>query len=203
MPQSNQYTHKGSESVSPPPKITFSAALPSIQVGDEYSLERHVVYCGDTSSNKFTDPLPSHAALAITTPAPSWNHDYLIDEARVVAVLRTEGYIHEFLRRQQMPFRFELLIGELYVAIFSHQSIREPHKPITISGVEGIVAYLVNLYTNPGNFVIAPFVGHGEVLITCERMGRICFAGDENPELISSAIARWQKWTGKQPEKTA
>jgi ParB family chromosome partitioning protein len=60
----------------------------------------------------------------------------------------------------------------------------------------------VNLYTKPSNFVIAPFLGHGEVLITCEKMGRICFAGDENPELVNRAIARWQTWTGKQAEKT-
>ncbi len=133
---------------------------------------------------------------AIATPSPTWNHDYLLDEARVVAVLRSEGYIHEFLRSSQMPFRFELLIGEVYVAIFSNRSIPEPHKPITISRVEGIVAYLVSAYTNPGNFVIAPFVGHGEVLITYERMGRICFAGDDNPELVTGAIARWQNLTG-------
>jgi len=120
----------------------------------------------------------------------------------LVAVLGSEGYIHEFCNSHQMPFRFELLIGDLYVAIFSHSSISEPHKPIEISGIEGIVAYLVNLYTRPSNFVIAPFLGHGEVLITCERMGRIGFAGDENPGLVSNAIARWQKWTGKQAAKT-
>ena len=185
----------------PKEKSTASADVFSTQPGDQWFLARHLVYCGDTSSNQFRKCLPSNAALAIATPAPSWNHDYLVDEANVVAVLRSQGYIHEFLRRQQMPFRFELLIGELYVAIFSYQSIPSPHQPITISGLEGIVAYLVSLYTNPGNFVIAPEVRHGEVLITCERMARICFAGDENPKLVSSAIARWQKWTGQQPEK--
>jgi len=52
-----------------------------------------------------------------------------------------------------------------------------------------------------GNFVIAPFVGHGE-FITCERMGRICIAGDQDPELISQVIGRWQNWTGKEASKT-
>ena len=174
----------------------------STQPGDQWLLDQHIVYCGDTSSNKFIGCLPSNATLAIATPSPTWNHDYLVDEARVVAVLRTEGYIYEFLHSSQMPFRFELLIGEVYVAIFSNRLIPEPHKPITISGVEGIVAYLVSAYTNPGNFVIGPSVGHGEVLITCERMGRTCFAGDDNPKLVTQAIARWQKWTGKQAVKT-
>jgi ParB family chromosome partitioning protein len=71
-----------------------------------------------------------------------------------------------------------------------------------IEGVEGIVTYLISLYTKPSNFVIAPFLGQGEVLITCEKMGRICFAGEENPQLVERAIARWQKWTGKPAEKT-
>lgn len=63
---------------------------------------------------------------AIATPSPTWDHDYLVDEARVVAVLRWEGYIHEFCARHQMPFRFESLLGDLYVGIFSHQPISKP-----------------------------------------------------------------------------
>lgn len=173
----------------------------STQPGDQWLLERHLVYCGDTSSNQFINCLPSNTALAIATPSLTWNHDYLVDEARVVAVLRESGYIHEFCTRHQMPFRFELLIGDLYVAIFSRQPIPQPHKPSEISGVEGVVAYLVSLYTQPSNFVIAPFMGNGEVLITCERMGRIGFGGDENPGQVSRAIARWQSWTGKQAAK--
>jgi len=76
---------------------------------------------------------PPNAALAIATPAPIWNHDYLVDEASVV-LLRSGGNIHQLCNRHQMPFRFELLIGELYVGIFSHQSIPAPEKPIGISG---------------------------------------------------------------------
>lgn len=172
------------------------------QPGDQWLLDRHLIYYGDTSDREFRHScLPSDAALAIATASPTWNHDYLVDEAHVVAVLRSEGYIHEFCIRHRMPFRFELLIGDLYVAIFSHQSIPEPQKPITIEGVEGIVSYLISLYTNRGNFVIAPFLGNGEVLITCERMGRICFAGEENSELIKRSLVRWQNLTGKQAVK--
>ena len=44
-------------------------------------------------------------------------------------------------------------------------------------------------------------MGNGEILIACERMGRICFIGDENPQLVHRGIMRWQKWTGKLPQK--
>lgn len=183
-------------------KLAATANQPRIQVGDEWILDQHLVYCGDTSSEEFIDLLPSDAALAIATPSPTWNHDYLVDEARVVAVLRSEGYINEFCAHNQMPFRFELILGNFYVGIFSYQLISKPQIPIGIEGIEGIVAYLVNLYTSQNNFVIAPFLGHGEILITCEKTRRICFAGEENPELVNRAIARWQKWSGKQAEKT-
>lgn len=171
------------------------------QAGDRWFLEPHLIYCGDTSGNVFINSLPSNTALAIATPSSIWNHDYLIDVARVVAVLRSEGYVHELCRRHQMTFKFELLIGNIYVGIFSRQSIPKPQRPIEIEGLEGIVSYLIDLYTERDNSVILPFLGAGEVLVACERMGRICFAGDENPSLVNRAIARWQNLTGKQPYK--
>jgi ParB family transcriptional regulator, chromosome partitioning protein len=177
------------------------SAIATVKAGEEWILGRHLVYCGDTSSQKFRNLLPSDAALAIATISSNWEHNYLIDEARVVAVLRSEGNIYEFYRCSQMPFQYELVLGNFYVGIFSDQSISKPQTPINIDGVEGIVNYLINLYTSQNNFVIAPFMGHGEILIACERMGRICFMGDNHPELVSRGILRWQKWTGKQAQK--
>jgi ParB family transcriptional regulator, chromosome partitioning protein len=168
---------------------------------EEWVLGRHLVYCGDTSSQQFRNLLPSDAALAIATLSPTWNHNYLATEARVVAVVRAEGHIYEFYRHSKMPFQYELLLGNLYVGIFSQQALLKPQTPINVEGIEAIVNYLINLYTNPNNFVIAPFMGHGEILIACERSGRICFIGDENPELVNRGILRWHKLTGKQPQK--
>lgn len=88
------------------------------QVGDEWILERHLLYCGDTASEEFINLLPSDAALAIASPAAGWNHDYLVNEARIVVVLREEGYIQQFCARHHMPFRFELMIGNIYVGVF-------------------------------------------------------------------------------------
>ncbi|MBF2009390.1 MAG: ParB N-terminal domain-containing protein [Chlorogloeopsis fritschii C42_A2020_084] len=186
-----------------PDKRAIAQHSAQVKLGDELMLGRHLVYCGDTSSKEFKEMLPSNAALAIATVSPTWNHDYLIDEARVVAVLRSGGNIYEFCSRVRMPFQYELVIDNLYVSIFSHQPKSQPQIPINIEGVEGIVNYLINFYTShQDNFVIAPFMGDAEILINCERMGRICFIGDENPEFVSRGITRWEKWTGKQAEKT-
>ncbi|MBD2360289.1 ParB N-terminal domain-containing protein [Anabaena minutissima FACHB-250] len=184
-----------------PPSPAQASPNPTIQTGDEWILGRHLVYCGNTSQPEFRDLLPSDAALAIATLSPTWEHNYLVDEARVVAVIRAEGHIYDFYKQNQMPFQYELLLGNLYVGIFSHQLIVKPQNPINIEGVEGIINYLLNLYTNPNNFVIAPFMGHGEILIACERLGRICFTGDSNSELVNRGLGRWQKWTGKQGQK--
>lgn len=179
------------------PKQVLEPANTQVKLGDEWLLDRHLVYCGDTASSDFTNLLPSDASLAIATISATWEHDYLVDEARVVAVLRSEGQIYEFYRRCQMPFQYELLLGNVYVGIFSHQLISRPQAPINIEGVEGIVNYLINLYTSQNNFVIAPFMGHGEILLACERLGRICFVGDANPELVGRGLLRWQQWSGK------
>ncbi|MDJ0897256.1 MAG: hypothetical protein QNJ55_00480 [Xenococcus sp. MO_188.B8] len=175
--------------------------MPNVQIGDKWLLDRHIVFCGDTSSNKFINFLSSDAALAIVIPSSNWNHDYSTNKARIVAVVLEEDQIYNFCLHfcihQKIPFRFQFLLGKLYVAVFSHQLISRPRKP-EIEGIEGIVAYLVNQYTDWGNSVIAPFLGHGEILITCERMGRICVAGDSNPQIVSRALVRWQNWTQKQ-----
>jgi ParB family chromosome partitioning protein len=176
--------------------ITLQA--PKVNLGEEWLLSRHLIYCGNTATSEFRKLLPSDAALAIATLSPTWEHNYLVDEARVVAVLRSEGQIYEFYKQNQMPFQYELVVGNIYIGIFSHQLIPKPQTPINVEGVEGIVNYLINLYTSPNNFVIAPFMGHGEILIACERMGRICFIGDTHSELVSGGILRWQKWAGKQ-----
>ncbi|BAZ11695.1 hypothetical protein NIES4071_35210 [Calothrix sp. NIES-4071] len=181
-------------------KRSKNITLPLVNAGDEWLLERHLLYCGDTASDRFVNFLPSNAALAIATVSSAWNHDYLVNEAHVVAVIACEGQIHKFCTTQRMPFRFEWVLDNLYIAVYSHQSLLKPQKP-AIEGIEGIVSYLMSLYTKPDSFVLAPFLGHAEVLIACERMGRICFAGDSNPENIERAIDRWQKWTGEEAKK--
>jgi ParB family transcriptional regulator, chromosome partitioning protein len=169
-----------------------------IQTDEVWILDRHMIYCGDTTDEDFIQLLPSNAALAIAPPSCSWNHDYLVNEARVVAVMCREGTIYNLCRSSQMPFRYELVIGNIYTAIFSQETLLKPTHNFDIEGVEGIVSYLVSFFTKPGSFVIIPSVGHGEALIACERLRRICFAGDKDPKRVNEAILRWQRWTGKQ-----
>ena len=174
------------------------------KIGDKWTLgNRHLVYYGDTAQKDFIRLLPSNAALAIATFSDTWNHDYLVDEAAVVAVLRSEDNIYQFCSTTRMNFQYELLLGKIYIGIFSREAISKPQIPINLDNVEGIIQYLINMFTNQNNYVIAPFMGNGEILITCEKMRRVCFIGDENLDSISRGICRWERWTEKQPEKIA
>lgn len=174
---------------------------PEVRLGNLWKLGENLVYCGDTSSDKFQDLLPKQAALTIATLSSTWNHDYLIDRTRIVAVLRKEGYIYEFCRHNQMPFQYELAIGNIYIGIFSHQDISKPPMPVNVENIEGIVNYLLHLYSNPGDRVIAPFIGEGEILAICQRLRRICLIGDSNLQSVIRGIIRWQNMTDKQAQK--
>ncbi|MBV6624141.1 MAG: ParB N-terminal domain-containing protein [Rivularia sp. (in: Bacteria)] len=180
------------------------------KIGDKWTLgNRHLVYYGDTAQKDFIQLLPSNAALAISYAAPpannsfygAWNHDYLVDEAKVVAVLRQENNIYQFCSNTRMTFQYELLLGKIYVGIFSREAIAKPQMPVNLDNVEGIIQYLINMFTVQNNYVIAPFMGNGEILMTCEKMRRVCFIGDENLDVIRNGVSRWRKWTDKQPEK--
>lgn len=174
------------------------------KIGDKWTLgNRHLVYYGNTADKEFIKLLPSNAALAIATFSDGWNHDYLIDEASVVAVLRSEDKIYQFCSTTRMNFQYELILGKIYVGIFSQQAISKPQIPVNLDNTEGIIQYLIDMFTTQNNYVIAPFMGNGEILMACEKMRRVCFIGDENLDLISSGISRWERWTEKQPEKIA
>ncbi|MGB3639869.1 MAG: ParB N-terminal domain-containing protein [Rivularia sp. (in: cyanobacteria)] len=174
------------------------------KIGDKWTLgNRHLVYYGDTAQKDFIRLLPSNAALAIATFSDVWNHDYLVDEASVVAVLRSEDNIYQFCSITRMNFQYELLLGKIYVGIFSREAISKPQIPVNLDNVEGIIQYLINMFTTQNNYVVAPFMGNGEILMTCEKMRRVCFIGDENLSAIRSGISRWGRWTDKQPEKIA
>ncbi|MEA5572930.1 ParB N-terminal domain-containing protein [Calothrix sp. UHCC 0171] len=172
-----------------------------VEPGEKWMLNKHLVYCGNTAGKQFINLLPSDAALAIATLSSFWEHDYLINEARVVAVLRSPGHVNNFCSSHQMPFQYEFILNNIYVSIFSHHPIPKPENIINVEGIEGIISYLLNMYSHPNSFVISPFMGHGEILIACDRLGRTCFIGDENPELIHRGIQRWQSLTSKQARK--
>lgn len=121
--------------------------------GDVWLLGEHVLFCGDTSSERFrslvTEHVPNKAALAFADPPYGanvegyddskfyWEHDYLADASDVVVVTPGIVSIFELARRTSMPYRWSLAAwitngmtrgavgfgNWMYAAVFSHGSV--------------------------------------------------------------------------------
>ena len=51
--------------------------------------------------------------------------------------------------------------------------------------------------TKRGDIVLDPFLGSGTTLIAAERVGRICYGVELDPQYADLSIRRWQSWTGQ------
>ena len=94
------------------------------QSGDVWILGEHILFCGDTSGDRFrdlvADGVGGTAALAFADPPYGanvegyddskfyWKHDYLAEAADVVIVTPGIVSIFELARRTAMPYRWSL-----------------------------------------------------------------------------------------------
>jgi ParB family chromosome partitioning protein len=124
-----------------------AAPTRTVRAGEWWELGRHLLYCGDTSSEEFRRTLP-RAALAFADPPYGagvddwdaefvWDHDYLADVADVVAVTPGISSIFAFARKTAMPYRWSLATwiansharggvgfgNWIYTALFSRASV--------------------------------------------------------------------------------
>jgi DNA modification methylase len=59
----------------------------------------------------------------------------------------------------------------------------------------------ISNHTEQGAAVYDPFVGSGSAIIACEELGRSCLAMEISPQYVAAAVARWERFTGKQAKK--
>ncbi len=77
----------------------------------------------------------------------------------------------------------------------SRSKLHPTQKPI------GLLRKLIPNSTKIGEYVYDPFLGSGSTIIACEHLGRRCIGIDLDPAYVSTAIARFEKLTGKKAEK--
>lgn len=88
----------------------------TVQPGEVWKLENHLLYCGDSSDETFknlcrqseagfafADP-PYNAGVAEWDHDFAWQHDYLLEVAPVVAVTPGIASLQSFLRTTDMPY---------------------------------------------------------------------------------------------------
>jgi len=115
---------------------------------DVWLLGEHVLFCGDSKSDKFKNVIPGNAALSFADPPYNadvaewdnnfnWQHDFLIDISDIVIVTPGIVSIFDFARNTKMPYLWSIsawisngmtrgAVGFgnwIYAAIFSNGSI--------------------------------------------------------------------------------
>ena len=59
----------------------------------------------------------------------------------------------------------------------------------------------IEYHTEFGDIVYEPFLGSGTQLIAAEKLSRICFALEREPQYVDVAVKRWEAFTGEQAVK--
>lgn len=174
----------------------------------------------------FADP-PYNAGVDVWDTEFIWNHDYLIASARRVVVTPGIASLFDFARRTTMPYRWAIACwidngmtrgalgfgNWIYAALFSHERIHINDQDFVRTSIDvsatdktqhrgrkpaGLLVWLLNRFTQPGEIVIDPFLGSGTTLLAAETTGRRCVGGEIDPEYCAAIIGRWQVATGGQ-----
>ena len=64
-----------------------------------------------------------------------------------------------------------------------------------------LVAQCLANSSQPGEWVLDPFVGSGTSIIASEQLGRRCYAMEIEPRYCDVTIRRWEAFTGQKAER--
>lgn len=153
----------------------------------------------------------------------NWDHDWLIKKAPIVCVTPGISSIQSFFQNDTiMPYSWSMAIwikngmtrGNLgfgnwiYAAIFANDSIHrnaQDFMAVTIkTSTTDITSHkgrkpldmminLIELFTDPGDIIIDPFLGSGTTLLAAEKTGRQCIGGEINQEFCKEIIYRYEQ----------
>ena len=59
----------------------------------------------------------------------------------------------------------------------------------------------IEYHTEAGDICYEPFLGSGTQLIAAEKLSRICYAMEREPQYVDVAVKRWESFTGEQAVK--
>jgi len=82
------------------------------------------------------------------------------------------------------------LYSKLYVGKKDNDNKLSYSKPVELC------EKYIKLYAN--KYVLDLFLGSGSTLIACEKLNKICYGFEHNPQFVDVIILRWQQYTGKE-----
>ena len=59
----------------------------------------------------------------------------------------------------------------------------------------------IEYHTEVGDICYEPFLGSGTQLIAAEKLGRVCYAVEKEPQYVDVAVRRWESFTGEEARK--
>ena len=60
----------------------------------------------------------------------------------------------------------------------------------------------IEFHTEVGDICYEPFLGSGTQIIAAERLGRRCFAMEQEPLYVDIARMRWEAFTGEKARRS-
>lgn len=193
-----------------------------VKVGEWWSLGSHFLYCGEASSADFKAKLPQNTVLAYCNPSNilsinqnenlSWQFDWLIDYASVIAVTPQIEQIQDLFKITTLPYQWsmsaqmavkkgEATLGSwIYTALFAKQNIAPSIKDtwkIDNSDLKGnksqdYLKHLLQSFTKVQDIIIDTQAGLGHSFLLCENLARICYGAEANPALCKTIIEKWE-----------
>ncbi len=153
-----------------------------------------------------------------------WQQDWLINYSPIVAITPGIVSIQDFMKKTTMPYvwsmagwianghaRGALGFGNwIYIALFSNGSVYKNSQDfikINMKFTEydasqhkgrkpsGLLASLLNIFSEKDQFILDPFLGSGTTLLVSEKMDRICIGAEIEPKYCDEIIAKWQTLT--------
>lgn len=181
------------------------------EVGTWYKLGEHLLYCGSNEDDSFKDMLKEHPASFAFADPPynadaaewdsnfTWSHDWLIDNAPIVAVTPGIVSIKDFMAVTHMPYvwsvacwidngmtRGALGFGNwIYVALFARDKVFRNSQDFLRVSIENsetketdhkgrkpfeLVDWLISKFTKENDYIIDPFLGSGTSLLVAEGL---------------------------------
>jgi hypothetical protein len=192
----------------------------------------HWLYCGDSTDPEFIERCAG-AAFAFADPPYNagkadwdagfvWNHDYLAEQAGIVAVTPGIAALSGFLAKTGMPYtwmmsaeitngmtRGALGFGNwIAITLFTDGSLYRKSKdilriPASTGDDKGgihpsrkplrLLTELIGLFTNKDDLVVDPFLGSGTTLLAAAKLERRCVGAEIDPMYCAHIIARYEE----------
>ena len=79
--------------------------------------------------------------------------------------------------------------------VFGEERQHNASKPVDL------ISFNIKPSTDEGGLVVDWFLGSGSTLITAEKLGRVCYGMEIDPQYVQVTIERWQNYTGQKAVK--